>query len=134
MGLSTKPVSLGSLTLNLSCRLREIVASHTSARNSARSREQGLLDEEHYALYSQGFAQPEEKRTCSDQNVNTRIREKDFQERYTDAECETLFRSLFPARFSGEDVLAEIAPEGWAESTLHFVFHPTVDQIHWEAV
>jgi hypothetical protein len=60
--------------------------------------------------------------------------EEDFQEYYTSAESEALFRTLFPAGFSGEDVLREIAPEGWTESTLHFVFHPIVDQIHWECV
>jgi hypothetical protein len=55
-------------------------------------------------------------------------------QRYTDEECLTLFASLFPKGFAGEDVLAEIAPEGWMDSTLHFVFHPTLDQVHWERV
>jgi hypothetical protein len=59
---------------------------------------------------------------------------KEPKERYTDGECLTLFASLFPKGFAGEDVLAEIAPEGWMDSTLHFVFHPTLDQVHWERV
>ncbi len=56
------------------------------------------------------------------------------KERYTDEECLNLFACLFPKGFAGEDVLAEIAPEGWMDSTLHFVFHPTLDQVHWEHV
>lgn len=36
--------------------------------------------------------------------------------------------------FAGEDILAEIAPEGWIDSTLHFLFHPALDQVHWERV
>jgi hypothetical protein len=59
---------------------------------------------------------------------------KEPKERYTDEECLTLFAGLFPKGFAGEDILAEIAPEGWIDSTLHFVFHPTVDQVHWEWV
>ena len=58
--------------------------------------------------------------------------EKEPKERYTDEECLTLFAGLFPQGFAGDDVLAEIAPEGWMDSTLHFVFHPTLDQVHWE--
>jgi len=53
---------------------------------------------------------------------------------YTHEECLTLFASLFPVGFAGQDILAEIAPEGWLDSTLHFVFHPTLDQVHWECV
>jgi hypothetical protein len=59
---------------------------------------------------------------------------KEPRERYTDAECQTLLVSLFPAGFAGKDVLEEIAPEGWPDSTLHFVFHPTPEQVHWEHV
>ena len=59
---------------------------------------------------------------------------KEPKERYTDEECLTLFACLFPKGFAGEDVLAELAPEGWMDSTLHFVFHPTLDQVHWERV
>jgi hypothetical protein len=56
------------------------------------------------------------------------------EERYTDTECDSLFAVLFPNGFGGEDVLAEIAPEGWPQSTLRFAFHPTLDQVHWERV
>jgi len=59
---------------------------------------------------------------------------KESDQRYTHEECLTLFACLFPKGFAGEDVLAEIAPEGWMDSTLHFVFHPTLDQVHWERV
>jgi len=52
---------------------------------------------------------------------------REAKERYTGEECLTLFACLFPKGFAGEDVLAEIAPEGWMDSTLHFVFHPTLD-------
>ena len=60
--------------------------------------------------------------------------EKEPTKRYSDAECQTLFATLFPAGFAGEDVLKEIAPEGWPHSTLRFLFHPTLDQVHWERV
>src|SRR5437773_12560836 len=53
---------------------------------------------------------------------------------YTESESDKLFAALFPNGFASEDVLAEIAPEGWSQSTLRFVFHPTVDQVHLEAV
>src|SRR5438093_11817792 len=56
------------------------------------------------------------------------------EERFTDEECASLFAVLFPNGFAGEDVLAEIAPEGWSQSTLRFAFHPTVDQVYFEAV
>jgi hypothetical protein len=58
--------------------------------------------------------------------------EKEPTKRYSDAECQTLFAPLFPAGFAGEDVLKEIAPEGWQHSTLQFLFHPTLEQVHWE--
>jgi hypothetical protein len=60
--------------------------------------------------------------------------EKKPTKRYSDAECQTLFATLFPAGFAGEDVLKEIAPEGWPHSTLQFLFHPTLEQVHWERV
>ena len=53
---------------------------------------------------------------------------------YTEGECDKLFAVLFPNGFAGEDVLAEIAPEGWPQSTLSFIFHPTVDQVYFEAL
>src|SRR5437660_608355 len=56
------------------------------------------------------------------------------KEWYTEGECDKLFAGLFLNGFAGDDVLAEIVPEGWSESTLRFVFHPTVDQLFFEAV
>jgi hypothetical protein len=37
-------------------------------------------------------------------------------------------------RIRGKSCSKEIAPEGWTESTLQFVFHLTVEQVHWEPV
>jgi hypothetical protein len=56
------------------------------------------------------------------------------RESWTEAECEAEFRRLFPNGLAGEDVLAEIAPEGWAKSPLISAFHPTLDQAYEEAV
>ena len=53
---------------------------------------------------------------------------------YAEGECDELFAILFPNGFAGENVLAEIAPEGWPQSALRFIFHPTVDQVYFEAV
>jgi hypothetical protein len=66
--------------------------------------------------------------------VGIGMSEKELRKRLTDAECRTLFASLFPAGFAGKDVLEEIAPEGWPDSTLQFVFHPILEHVHWERV
>jgi hypothetical protein len=34
------------------------------------------------------------------------------EQRFTELECENLFLLLFPSRFSGIDVVVEIAPKG----------------------
>src|SRR5437867_10465667 len=68
------------------------------------------------------------------QSIPTAMKGNEHEERYSDEECDKLFAVLFPNGFAGEDVLAEIAPEGWAQSSLHFAFHPTVDQVHWERI
>jgi len=47
----------------------------------------------------------------------------------TDEELITFFDQLFPYGFVGEDVLSEIAPEGWQCSPLFSCFHPTPEQI-----
>jgi hypothetical protein len=56
------------------------------------------------------------------------------RERWTDHECEALFDRLFPQGFSGRDVLAEIAPEGWVASPLLCVFHPSVERVFEETL
>ena len=55
------------------------------------------------------------------------------RERLTDDECVAMFRRLFPRGLAGENVLAEIAPEGWERSPLVAVFHPSVEQVYREA-
>ena len=54
--------------------------------------------------------------------------------RYDEAECATVFDRLFPYGFSGRDVHAEIAPDGWPHSPLVAVFHPSVEQIYDESL
>jgi hypothetical protein len=54
--------------------------------------------------------------------------------RLTDLELDALFDRLFPSGFSGEDVLTEIAPEGWSQSSLLASFHPSVEQLFKERV
>lgn len=56
------------------------------------------------------------------------------RERLSERECETAFAHLFPLGFGGTDVLVEIAPAGWEQSPLVAVFHPSVEQVHREAV
>ena len=58
----------------------------------------------------------------------------DAVERYTDAECETVFVRLFPQGFAGQDVLDEITPEGWENASLAAVFHPSLDQVYAETL
>ena len=55
-------------------------------------------------------------------------------QRYTDAECEAEFALLFPQGFAGQDVLDEVAPEGWEDSPLVATFHPSLDQLYDQAV
>jgi hypothetical protein len=55
-------------------------------------------------------------------------------DRLSDRECEAVFDRLFPFGFAGTDVLAEIAPDGWDQSPLLAVFHPSAEQVHREAV
>jgi hypothetical protein len=55
-------------------------------------------------------------------------------ESLNDDECGRLLRQLFPRGFAGGDVLAELAPEGWQNSPLLQIAHPTVEQVHEETV
>ena len=52
----------------------------------------------------------------------------------TDIELNTFFDQLFPNGFACEDVLNEIAPEGWQHSPLLSCFHPSVEQVFKENV
>ena len=54
--------------------------------------------------------------------------------RLTDAELREFFDRLFPQGFSGSDVLAEIAPEGWEKSPLLACFHPSPEQVLKESL
>jgi hypothetical protein len=58
----------------------------------------------------------------------------DASQRYTDAECEAEFACLFPQGFAGQDVLAELAPEGWEKSSLVATLHPSLEQVYQESV
>jgi hypothetical protein len=53
-------------------------------------------------------------------------------ERHTDAELNALFDQLFPHGFAGADVLDEIAPDGWEQSSLLACFHPSVERVFEE--
>lgn len=55
-------------------------------------------------------------------------------ERYSDQECIDEFRELLPLGFAADDVMGEIAPEGWEKSPLIAIFHPTLQQVFQEAV
>jgi hypothetical protein len=55
-------------------------------------------------------------------------------ERLTDAELHAFFDRLFPNGFAGDDVLTELAPDGWERSPLIACFHPSVEQRYEEAV
>ena len=54
--------------------------------------------------------------------------------RYSNAECAAVFARLFPKGFAGDDVLREIAPDGWEKSPLLATFHPSLDQLYEETV
>src|SRR4029079_10716053 len=41
---------------------------------------------------------------------------------------------FFPQGFAGDDVLREIAPNGWDKSSLLPVFHPSFEQVYDEAL
>jgi hypothetical protein len=56
------------------------------------------------------------------------------KERLTDAELHAFFERLFPNGFAGDDVLNELAQDGWERSPLVACFHPSVEQRYEEAV
>jgi hypothetical protein len=49
-------------------------------------------------------------------------------------ELKAEFAALFPLGWCGPDVMAEIAPEGWANSPLKDAFHPSVEQVYEESL
>lgn len=49
-------------------------------------------------------------------------------------ELKAEFAALFPHGWAGPDVMAELAPGGWAASPLVAVCHPSVDQVYEETV
>lgn len=53
---------------------------------------------------------------------------------YSEIELAEAFDGLFPKGFAGSDVVQELAPEGWENSPLVAVFHPSLEQCHAEAV
>jgi hypothetical protein len=53
--------------------------------------------------------------------------------RCSEEECHALFAWLFPQGLAGDDVMRELAPEGWAQSPLSRVFHPTPEQVFEES-
>lgn len=53
---------------------------------------------------------------------------------YSEAELEAEFDRLFPQGFASADVLLELASEGWENSPLSAVFHPTAEQSYEEAM
>jgi hypothetical protein len=54
--------------------------------------------------------------------------------RFSDAELIDEFDRLFPNGFAGPDVVEQLAPQGWHNSTLLAVYHPTLEQVFHEAV
>jgi hypothetical protein len=56
------------------------------------------------------------------------------RDRLSDGECVAVFGRLFPLGFAGDDVVGEIAPQGWERSPLLAVFHPSVEQVYREAL
>lgn len=58
----------------------------------------------------------------------------DEHERLSDDEIKAEFANLFLQWWAGLDVLCELAPQGWAESPLVAVYHPSAAQVYEESV
>jgi len=54
------------------------------------------------------------------------------RERMSEADVGAMLDRLFPRGFAGQDVLDEIAPEGWEQSPLLACFHPSVERVFEE--
>jgi hypothetical protein len=55
-------------------------------------------------------------------------------ERLTEAELHAFFDRLLPNGLAGDDVLNELAPDGWEQSPLVACFHPSIEQRYEEDV
>jgi hypothetical protein len=53
---------------------------------------------------------------------------------YSEADLEAEFDRLFPQGFAGPDLLQELAPDGWDNSPLLAVFHPSLAQTYKETL
>ncbi len=58
----------------------------------------------------------------------------DDTDRWSDDELIAVFNRLFPRGFAGDDVLAELAPNGWDQCPLIAAYHPKPEQVYDEAV
>ncbi|MEO5955181.1 MAG: hypothetical protein ABIR36_05760, partial [Nitrospiraceae bacterium] len=54
------------------------------------------------------------------------------QDAVTDEACWQLFRELFPHGLHDQAIVEALAPEGWAQSPLVRVYHPTAAQVQDE--
>ncbi len=52
----------------------------------------------------------------------------------SDPELFAAFERLFPQGFAGADVLQDLVPEGWHNSPLLAVFHPSAEQLYHESL
>ena len=59
----------------------------------------------------------------------------DYQKnRFSEEECKEILHSMFPNGVMGNDVLDEIAPDGWDHSPLLTCFHPSVEKVYEECL
>lgn len=56
------------------------------------------------------------------------------RERYSDQECLALLERMFPQGLGSEEVVRELAPDGWASSPLVAVCHPSAERLYEEAL
>jgi hypothetical protein len=79
------------------------------------------------ALKACGYGDRYRRRSSARWEMNVRK-----NDRLSDSELVALFERLFPQGFTGPDVLADIAPEGWERSPLLACFHPSIARIFEE--
>ncbi|HUT36329.1 MAG TPA: hypothetical protein VNE39_22770 [Planctomycetota bacterium] len=66
--------------------------------------------------------------------ASARFGEGSERGRYTEQECQAVPERMFPAGLGSEDILRELAPDGWAGSPLFAVFHPSAERLLEEAL